>query len=446
MNKKIIIPAAGFFLVAGMALARPGGFGGGFSGGGHDGGGWNNGGGNNGGNSNTSSSTDNTDDYHGRSGGHSDAGRTSSAHPSFRNGGGWSQGNSTHSYHRSGSYSNYRSHNGWNRPSQGFHHFNRFNNYGNTQTNRNYHGLNNGFGHHFTIPQNLRNMGITHLPHPLTARASLPSGFQHHAPSLPGHGPAGRSFSSPALSPRQMTSSSVRTQMAAIAGNHNFMAKVAATTPTAGMRNHYYWHTWNGYNYCTYYDGYGCAWYGWNCGAGFFWTQYYCGNWWWYDPWWGNWCWWSNGGWWWQDPATTTVYIYNNGDYTPTDSNANYENNSPSANTDDYGGPVYGDDGQKPSDDGSVEPNQSANNEHASVDFLSQDGKVKVTVSAEGDAFLYKMKNSKPSGKPIFLDSNVDQVKFSGPGDGPARILLIFKDGTFTTFNANGSPSSGAKT
>ena len=234
--------------------------------------------------------------------------------------------------------------------------------------------------------------------------------------------------------------------MAAIAGNRTFMAKVAATTPTLAMRNHYYWHTWNGYNYCTYYDPYGCSWYGWNCGAGFFWSQYYCGNWWWYDPWWGRWCWWDDGGWWWQDPATTTVYVYNNGSYAPTDSNTAANNNSTTYNPDDYGGPVYGDDGQKADGNESIEPNKASEDQDATVDFLSQDGSVKVTVSAQGDAFLYKMRGSKPSGKPVFLDSNVEEVKFSNSGGKNEKILLIYKDGSFTTYNADGTPEEGTRT
>ena len=236
--------------------------------------------------------------------------------------------------------------------------------------------------------------------------------------------------------------------MAAIAGNHNFMAKVAATTPTAGMRNHYYWHTWNNYSYVTYYAPYGGAWYGWYCGAGFFWTQYYCGNWWWYDPWWGRWCWWD-GGWWWQDPATTTVYIYEDGRYASTDSNANVTtDNSTNYDPNDYGGSVYGDDNPS-GNNGDLSSDQTVSNSDTTdqpVDFLSQDGKIKVTISTEGDAFLYPMKNSKVWGKPVFLDSNVDQVKFSGPGNGSDEILLIFKDGTFKTFDSDGTPVGGTST
>lgn len=233
--------------------------------------------------------------------------------------------------------------------------------------------------------------------------------------------------------------------MAAIAGSRTFMAKVAATTPTPGMRNHYYWHNWNGYNYCNYYDGYGNCWYGWNCGAGFFWSRYYCGNWWWYDPWWGNWCWWWGDHWWWENPTTTTVYVYNNGNYAP----ANTDNSNDAANTNDYGGPVYGDNtpqGQTPGDNGNAGVNSpSARNENVPVDFLSRDGKVKVTVSAQGDAFLYNLKNPKAS-KPVYLDSNVDEVKFSNSGSGSEKILLIFKDGSFSTFNSDGTPAEGAKT
>jgi hypothetical protein len=249
-----------------------------------------------------------------------------------------------------------------------------------------------------------------------------------------------------------MSSPAVKSQMAALTGNRGFHPNIGSPS-LGGRTGQYIWHSWGGYNYCNYYDRYGNGWWGWNCGAGFFWTQFYCGNWWWYDPWWGNWCYWWGGNWWWQDPGTTTVYVYNNGSYTPANSNGSgySNNNSPGYNPDDYGGPVYGDDGKEasqgrpPADGETSQSNfQTPKNDDGSVDFVSRDGKVKVAVSAQGDAFLYNLKNSKA--KPVFLDSNVEQVKFSTPGNGPTKILLIFNDGTFETFNANGTVVGGPKT
>lgn len=422
MNKVTMILAVGFLFVTGLALGRPDGGGGIGGGGGNSGGdrGGGSGGGWNGGGNADNGSTDNSDNYHNHSGVRGNVGGTTSAQPSYRSGG----------------YGNYRYHNGWNRSYQGSHHFNRSNSYG---------SFNRNTGRSAVIPQNLRNMGITHVPHPLTARASLPNGFQRPAPGLPAQGPGGRPFTSAALSPGRMNSAVVRTQMSAIAGNHTFMARVAATTPTMSMRNQYYWHTFNGYNYANYYDRFGRSWFGWNFGAGFFWTQYYANNWWWYDPWWGRWCWWWDGGWWWQDPETTTVYVYNNGSYASTDSNAAGNANDQGYNSNDYGGPVYGDDGQKSTGGSSIEPNTSAENGDSPVDFLSQDGSVKVTVSAQGDAFLYRMNGSKVLGKPVFLGSNVQEVKFSNSGTKNEKILLILNDGSFSTFNADGTPADGAR-
>ncbi len=297
------------------------------------------------------------------------------------------------------------------------------------------------------VSPSLRRMGVSSVPRSLSSQALLSHNMSGSEPGMPSRGPDGRAFSASTVSPSRMSSAGIRNQMAAIANSRGFGAEVNARLTFNGRPGNYYWHSWNGYNYCNYYDRFGNLWWGWYFGGAFFWTQFYWGNWWWYDPWWGNWCWWWNGWWWWEDPATTTVYVYNNGNYTPAQSNGdNGNNNNGSAgyNPEDYGGPVYGTDGKlvQPNS-GYSESNPAPRDENGSVDFTSQDGKVKVTVSSQGDAFLYDLKN--PKAKPVYLDSNVDEVKFSSAESGPTRILLLFKDGTFETFNEDGTPVGGSK-
>ncbi len=428
MKKTIMVVVILALIPYGLVWAHNEGLSGGGGGGNAGGGGGYSGGGGGGGNAgggggSTGSNTSNDTVYHGQ---HYSNGRAY-----YRSSG------RTYNYNRG-----YRG-NGSYQGSGTFHHFN-------FSTNSRYNGSNTY--HSNVVPQNLQRMGVTSIPRPLSSSAMLSHNLSHSAPGLPSQGPAGRSFSSSVVSPRGMNSPAIRTQMAAIAGNRNFMAKVAATTPIAGRTNQYLWHSWNGYNYCNYYDRFGNCWWGWNCGGGFFWSQYYAGNWWWYDPWYGNWDYWYGNNWWWQNPETTNVYVYNNGQYTPAQGDGNAGgsagngNGSSAYNQDDYGGPVYGDN-QEQKLTNNIEPNGSAANaSNEPIDFVSQDGKVKVAVSATGDAFLYDLNNSKASGKPVYLDTNVQEVKFSSTGTGPTKILLIFKDGTFETFNSDGTPAGSVKT
>ena len=432
MKKTMITLAMAVLMPWGMAWGFHGGgmSAGGMGGGADRGGGGGNAGGNSGGNSagNSNSwsghSTTNDSHFHSNSGGFSKGVR--------------SQGRSSTNFRSNGNNFRYNGrNNGTTRANNGFHHFNSS---ANSQAYARYGSSNRAF-HSNAIPQSLKRMGVTSVPKPLSDRALLPNSFRHSAPRLPTKGPSGGHFSSSLASPRQMSGSAVRNHMSAIMGNKGFMAKVAAGTPA--LANHYYWHNYNGIPYATYWPGYGGCWYGWNCGAGFFWTQYYGGNWWWYDPWWGNWCWWSAGNWWWENPATTTVYVYENGNYTPAN-NANDGNSGYSQPSDDQASSQPSD-SQDYSDQRVVGDDQTAASALAeganTLVYKSKDGSCKVKLSAEGDAFLYD-----ESGSPSFLDSNVATVKFSKPTEGPLRILLILKDGSFEIFNADGTPANQTKT
>jgi hypothetical protein len=230
-----------------------------------------------------------------------------------------------------------------------------------------------------------------------------------------------------------MSSSTVRNQMSKIANNSDFSRQVNTYNATENGRGQYYWHNWNGGNFCHYCDGWGCNWYGWGCGAGFFWAQFYWGNWWWCDPVYDNWCYWNDGWWWWQNPQTQADYIYDNGNYVPADgsNSAGYNNNSGYDNNGYGEAPNY------------QPPNQAAS--AAPLEYKSPDGTsvVRIQGSTE-DAFLYKYDNGtrKRGSKPTYLGSNVADVKYSKKN---GRILLIKEDGGFQIFNPDGSPLPGEK-
>jgi hypothetical protein len=256
--------------------------------------------------------------------------------------------------------------------------------------------------------------------------------------------------------------------MASFAGNKGFMNRVGAFNRTETMNNRSYWHNWNGNSYCHYRDGWGCNWYGWGCGAGFFWAQYYADNWWWQDPWTDNWCYWNDGNWCWQNPVNTTVYIYENGDYVPSGNNGysqqpdSADNSVPSGYSDNGNAqgqasndandtysqlpPAAGDNNSDSgmSDGGAVQT-QSGNNQAntgRTMKFQSPDGTRTVKVTEDGDAFLFDTGDSSHPAKPLYLSSKVVGVEFTGD-KGSLKIQLIHKDGTNDSFNRDGTPLEG---
>lgn len=73
-----------------------------------------------------------------------------------------------------------------------------------------------------------------------------------------------------------------------------------------------------------------------------------------------------------------------------------------------------------------------------SVEFPSQDKTRTVKVVGEsGDAFLYD--SAKNSFKPLFLETDVKDVKFSKDSKGALEIRLILSDGSHETFDAQGN-------
>ncbi len=367
----------------------------------------------------------------GGGGGFSDGNSTWSGHGGWGGGfrGGFSGGNRGFgNFYRGSSRSYYGSSFRGNRGFWGGRNqsFNRA--YGNTNGfNRNYRG--NNFNGNRSMGSQFFNRNS------LTGRSngrSFPGNMQRSSARMPSRGPYGQRLSGSAFSPRQMNSGFVRNQMNSITGDRNFKSQLNGFNRTAeNNRNQYFWHSYNGWNYCNYCDGFGCNWYGWYGGGGCFWTQYYGGQFWWNDPWYGNWDYWDNGCWNWPNPATNTVYINENGQYVPSNSDGGY-NNPPLDNGEEpqaQGGPgPYNRSGETPS---YTAPKEAA----GEILFQSDDNSRTVKLVGDTrDAFLLET-----GGKPLFLDTGVKGVRFTGSGKG-LKVLLTLRDGSVEAFQANGKP------
>jgi hypothetical protein len=241
---------------------------------------------------------------------------------------------------------------------------------------------------------------------------------------LPSSGPRGGSFHASVISPRAMSSISVRNHMAVV-NNAGFRDQIVGYNARENVVGRYYWHTYNGSNFCHYYDRWGCNWYGWYFGSSFYWSCWWGNNWWWYDPAYYRWCYWYDGWWWWQDPANVTVtYVYNNGQYVP-------EQPQEQAQT-------------QNSDEASLVASAPAQNAKPLTikTFRSKDGSRMVKLAGSGnDAFLYDT-GANPAFKAKYLASDVQSAKFSKSADGSTQVTLMMKDGSNELYDADGNSVS----
>ena len=265
----------------------------------------------------------------------------------------------------------------------------------------------NAWGHTKQIPGQLKKMGVTRMPRPIQDRKKiLHTDSRHSVITRPSQGPDGHTLHATLLEPHGNNVHVLQNHMTSIVNNTTFTAQVSLYNNRETQANHYYWHTWNGTNYCHYYDNWGYHWYGWYWGGHCFWSRWYGGNWWWYDPVAFRWCYWYDGYWWWQDPYhVNVVYIYDNDQYVPANSEDTVEATNPST----------------------------------TVSYSSKDGTRMVKI-VDGDAFLYDTAEGESDNKPVYLASNVKEVKFSGAREGkPLQVLLVFDDGSFEMFDSDGN-------
>ena len=273
-------------------------------------------------------------------------------------------------------------------------------------------------GRTMEVNPKLRKMGFKRAPEPIRDRTKiLVVSRERSVIHYPVAGPHGVDLHVRAFEPRQMTTVTIRNHMAKIAVRGAFGAQVIGFNRSEAVPNHYYWHTWNGMNYCHYYDPWGYHWYGWYMGSGYFWTRYYANNWWWYDSAMARWCYWNNGGWWWQDPTLNTVYVYDNGAYVPAEATDTTDTEAVN---------------------GSVPPAAEVGSEKS---YQSKDSTRIVKVEGNSqDAFLYDTADP-PAFEPHYLDTGVSKVKFSYDENGKlSQIMLISQDGSFHLYDTDGNP------
>ena len=200
-----------------------------------------------------------------------------------------------------------------------------------------------------------------------------------------------------------------------IANNTRVIRTIQNNRRVEVVPNHHYWHDVDGVRYVHYIRG-GVHWYGFYDGPRFCWTRYYHDHWWWYDPFFDHWVFWWGGNWWWRGPAGV-LYVNVDDAYYP------YEE-----------APV------RVSPPTNSEP-LTEDTENNGGEFTSRDGTRMVQIHGpQSEAFLYDKSGAEPQYL-AYLGKNVDRVRFSGGTDGkPVRILVDFKNGDFTLFNAEGEP------
>jgi hypothetical protein len=285
------------------------------------------------------------------------------------------------------------------------------------------------------VPGQWRSMGIRSVPRPFTNRNHyVLTDRTHSMVALPSTGPGGGAVSAHVFARASISSPLIQNHMTVV-NNHVFIGQINNYTVNETRPNYYYWHSYNGFNYCHYYDSWGYHWYGWYLGGSCFWTRYYWGNWWWYDPGYARWCYWHDGGWWWNDPAdTTTVYVYVNGNYQPADLSASTATGA--APSQPVNAPPASDNSvPNPSDQGATNTAPIANKGV----YTSPDGTKVVKIFGDtNDAILSDASGSSNS-QSVFLASNVQAVKFVNASDGEMQIVLTMQDGSIKTFDSQGA-------
>lgn len=259
-------------------------------------------------------------------------------------------------------------------------------------------------------------LGVRQLPPDMGKDRILRVDRKRSVVNLPSTGPDGQAFK--AKTWKNVNQVTVKNHMRTVEST-TIINQINIYNTKETKRNEYYWHTDNGLRYCHYNDNWGQHWYGWSIGVNFFWTRYYSNNWWWYDSAYDRWCYWHNGWWWWRDPVNVrVVYIYDNDHYTPATASEEPTVTAPSAD------------------------NTVVEKAPGVMTYRSKDYTRMVRVVAEGhDAFLYDTAKP-PAFRPVFLQTDVKEVRFSDAANGkPLQIMLTLNDGSFELFDAEGNPS-----
>lgn len=234
------------------------------------------------------------------------------------------------------------------------------------------------------------------------------------SPNLPNSDIRGARFQGrPAQTPPRQTT---------IVRNPNIVNEINRLQIVEVRPNIFFWHRFDGFPYCHYHDSFGLHWYGFYSDTDFYWTRYYAGRWWWYDPSFQRWVFWWDGYWWWQAPRGG-MYAYMDNNYYPYRA--------------DQGGVTV----LQPQID-QPPPSPPASTSEGSV-YNSPDGKHFVQIrGARREAFLYERRGGEPSFLK-YLAKDVSDARFSGGGDKPVRLRLNFTDGSFAVYDSEGNPIDG---
>lgn len=263
------------------------------------------------------------------------------------------------------------------------------------------------------VSEDMRKLGIRRVPERISDKSRILNAAPERSRfTPPASGPKGEALKARVLEPRRSDAAVIRTQMKSLVSNATFVNQINVYNSRETVANRYYWHDWNGNRYCHYYDTWGYHWYGWYWHGSCFWSRWYAGSWWWYDPSYYRWCYWYDGYWWWQDPYhVNVVYVYNDGRYVSSGSDTRLEVPSSSAE----------------------------------VDYRSKDGSRTIKVFGN-DAFLYDTDADGVNNAPVYLASGVKEVKFSRQGNGkPLQIMLMLEDGSFELFDSDGNPYNSSQ-
>jgi len=247
----------------------------------------------------------------------------------------------------------------------------------------------------------LSSLGVHSTPHAITDRSHLMVSDRAHSQiHLPEHGPGNMHLSQHAVVMAHFSASPMRAHMSLVARPES-MHRFEEREGMEHERNHYYWHDEGGYRYCHYYDPYGYHWYGWYVGDSCLWVRFYSDHWWNYDRDYDRWMYWNDGRWWWQDPSGV-VYLYNDGEYIPT----------------------------QPVVQASVSFNEAPPSPGGTFDSPDGARRVKLVTDGSGDAFLYDTTDP-PAFSPVYLGGQVQGVRFSDTSQGqPLEIQLTKSDGS----------------
>jgi hypothetical protein len=254
------------------------------------------------------------------------------------------------------------------------------------------------------LSASLQAHGVTRAPHLFSNRGQIMVATRDHSMvALPHEGFGGHAIVGAAFGPHEFNNAIVRNHMNFIVHNGAFNAlAMNGMIHGEGRVGNYYWHHYNGFDYCHYNDAWGYSWFGWYVGPHYFWTRYWGNHFWIYDNGFDRWCYWSNGDWWWQNPYNLNeVYLYQNDQYVPAGVSPGYV------------------------------PGRR---------YVSADGTCAVKIQGENnDAYLLDTRQP-PVYEPFLLASGVSSVKFYEPQDAsPIQIMLVMNDGSIRMFDDQGN-------